>query len=201
MTRPSSPSFAKRTFTLPLFARSATAALKSSPTLLKALRQPATSPALREKVMLAVTAVNDCRYCSWVHTGLALQNDVDLDDLQHVLDAGTFGQLDEREAVAILYGKHFADTVREPDAEAERALARAWSPAQRAEIMAYINAIYFANLAGNSADAWLARLRGARVENGNPVAEAIAAAMAAPVLAAISLSSRRARRPMAPLAD
>ncbi|MFP5382953.1 MAG: carboxymuconolactone decarboxylase family protein [Gammaproteobacteria bacterium] len=199
MTQSSSPTFARRTFTLPLLARSAAAALKSSPTLLKALRQPATSPALREKVMLAVTAVNDCRYCSWVHTGLALQNDVDLDDLQHVLDAGTFGQLDEREAVAILYGKHFADTVREPDAEAERALARAWSPEERAEIMAYIHAIYFANLAGNSADAWLARLRGAQVEGGNPLAEAVAAVVAAPVLGGIAIASRRSHRQMVAL--
>lgn len=150
--------------------------------------------------MLAVTSVNDCRYCTWVHTGLALQNDVDLDELQHVLDAATFGRIDEREAVAILYGKHFADTVRQPSADAERALAAAWSPAQRAEIMAYIHAIYFANLAGNSADAWLARLRGDRVQDGHPVAEACAALLAAPALAAIRLRSRNSRpEQMSPL--
>lgn len=187
------PHFNKRTFTLPLLARSAGAAARSAPALVKGLLNPETSPALREKVMLAVTAVNDCRYCSWVHTGLALQNGVDLNELEHVLDAGTFGMLDEREAVAILYGKHFADSQREPGADAERALARAWNENERAEIMAYIHAIYFANLAGNSADAWLARLRGIPVANGNPVAEALATLLAAPVLTAISLRSRRSR--------
>lgn len=183
--------FGKRTFTLPLLARSTLAALRSAPTLVKALARPTTSPALREKVMLAVTSVNDCRYCSWVHTGLALENGVDLSELQHVLDTQHFGDLSEKEAVAVLFGKHFADTSRQPSKDAESALQRAWSDTERAEIMAYIHAIYFANLSGNSADAWLARLRGVPVENGHPVAEALAAFMSAPVLAAIRLQSRR----------
>jgi AhpD family alkylhydroperoxidase len=149
---------------------------------------------LREKVMLAVTAVNDCRYCSWVHTGLALENGVDIDALQQILDTQTFGTVNTREGVAILYAKHFADTLRHPGAEAERALAQAWkTPAERAEIMAYIHAIYFANLSGNSTDAWLARLRGQSVADGHPVAEALAAALSAPVLAAIRWRSRHSR--------
>lgn len=186
-----SRSFEKRTFTLPLLASSALAALRSAPTLVKALAQPSTSPALREKVMLAVTSVNDCRYCSWVHTGLALENGVDLNELQHILDSESFGTLTEKEAIAILFGKHFADSGRQPSPEAERALQSVWSDTERAEIMAYIHAIYFANLSGNSADAWIARLRGRRVENGHPFAEAIAAVVSAPILAAIRLQSQR----------
>lgn len=199
MTHAARTPFTKRTFTLPLLAGSAASAIRSAPALLRALRSPATSPALREKVMLAVTSVNDCRYCDWAHTGLALKNGVDLDELQGLLDTGTFGALDEREAVAVLYGKHFADSVREPGEDADRALASAWNERERAEILAYIHAIYFANLAGNSADAWLARLRGQPVPRGNPVAEAIAGTLAAPVLAAISLSSRRSRHRLASL--
>lgn len=193
MTARQPVSFDKRTFTLPLLAHSTVAALRSAPVLIKALVKPATSPALREKIMLAVTSVNDCRYCSWVHTGLALENGVDLAELQHMLDQSTFGEVNEREAIAILYGKHFADTLRQPSTEAERALDTAWTPEQRGEIMAYIHAIYFANLSGNSADAWLARLRGIPVKNGHPVAEAIATLLSAPVLAAIRLQSRRSR--------
>ena len=55
------------------------------------------------------------------------------------------------------------------------ALAAAWTPAEQAEIKAYITAITFGNLVGNSADAWLARLRGVPVEGGHPAGEAIAA--------------------------
>ena len=48
-------------------------------------------------------------------------------------------------------------------------------PDEQAEIKAYITAITFGNLVGNSADAWLARLRRIPVEGGHPVGEAIAA--------------------------
>lgn len=185
--------FRKRTFDLPLLAGSLGAAITHLPTLAGALLRPATSPALREKVMLGVTAVNDCRYCNYVHTGLALANDVDLDALHDVLDHGTFGETSDREATAIVFAKHFADTVRSPSPAAQRALAREFTEREQREIMAYIHAIYFANLAGNSADAWLVRLKGSSVEDGNPVAEGLAALLAAPVLAGIALSSRRAR--------
>jgi len=189
------PTFRKRTFTLSLLARSLLGAALYLPVLLVALLRPTTSRALREKVMLAVSAVNDCRYCNWVHTGLALANGVDLDDLKHVLEADTFGEVNGRDATAILFARHFADTVRRPHAEARTALAREFSFGERLEIMAYINAIYFANLSGNSGDAWLARLRGLRVDDGHPLAEAIAALAAAPFLLLIAALSRKSRRP------
>lgn len=190
--------FAKRTFDFPQLARSLGSAVTHLPALARGLARPATSPALREKVMLGVTAVNDCRYCSWVHTGLALQNGVDLDELGHLLDAATFGDVQGRDATAILFAKHFADTAREPSPEAQAALAREFTPREREEIMAYIHAIWFANLAGNSADAWLARLKGIKVDGGHPLAEAIAAVVAAPVLGAIALQSRRSPREQLP---
>jgi AhpD family alkylhydroperoxidase len=190
--------FAKPTFDLPLLARSLRSAVTHLPALARGLVRPSTSPALREKVMLGVTAVNDCRYCSWVHTGLALQNDVDLNELSHLLDAATFGEVQGRDAVAILFAKHFADTRREPSPEAQAALAREFTPREREEIMAYIHAIWFANLSGNSADAWLARLKGIEVAGGHPLAEAIAAVVAAPVLGAIALQSRRSSRAQLP---
>jgi len=77
--------FRKRTFTLPLLAASLGAALRQLPAATRALRRPATSRALQEEVMLAVTSVNDCRYCDWVHTGLALEAGVDLADLHSTL--------------------------------------------------------------------------------------------------------------------
>jgi hypothetical protein len=57
--------FRKRTFSLPLYARSLAAVMTASPVLVRALIRPRISRALREQVMLGVTSVNDCRYCSW----------------------------------------------------------------------------------------------------------------------------------------
>ena len=145
--------FAKRTFTMPLLARSFATLVLYTPIRWIALVKPATSRALREKVILGVTSVNDCRWCSWLHSGIALTHGVDLDELQSLLDSGTFGAVDEREATAVLFGQHFAETFRRPTPEARRALARQFTPWQRLEIMAWIHFIYFCNLAGNSADA------------------------------------------------
>ena len=185
--------FSKRTFTLPLLATSLGALILYMPVRWITLVKPATSRAMREKVMLGVTSVNDCRWCSWLHSGIALKHGVDLAELQSLLDRSTFGAVDEREATAVLFAQHFAETRRRPTPAARLALARQFTPWQRMEIMAWIHFIYFANLSGNSADAWLARLRGWEVADGHPLAEALAGLVAAPVLLLGWLGSRNWR--------
>ncbi len=81
--------FRKRAFTPVTFIISLSKAAVYSPVLIKALIKPLTSRALREMVMLSTTSVNDCRYCSWLHTHLALQNGVDLDELNQILSGVT----------------------------------------------------------------------------------------------------------------
>jgi AhpD family alkylhydroperoxidase len=187
------PTFSKRTFTLPLLLRSFGALVVYTPFRLAALVKPATSRSLREKVIIGVTSVNDCRWCSWLHTGIALRHGVDLDELQSLLGSGTFGTAADREPTAILFAQHFADTRRRPTPAARLALARRFTPYQRLEIMAWIHFIYYTNLSGNSADAWLARFRGWKVADGHPFAEALAGLAAAPVLLIGWLRSRKWR--------
>lgn len=158
----------KRTFSLPLFMRSFGSAILSLPVLAAALLIPSTSRALREKVMLAVTSVNDCRLCSYVHTGLALAHGVDVDELQHLLDDGAFGNVAGRDAIAVLFAQHFADTGRRPSPAARAALVQGFNTYQRIEILAYIHAIYFANLSANTVEAWLARLARQGARGGMP---------------------------------
>ena len=85
--------FTKRTFTLPLLARSLGAVVLRLPVLVMALVRPSVPRALREQVMLGVNSVNGCRYCSWAHTGRALAHGVNLDELAYLLDTGTFGNV------------------------------------------------------------------------------------------------------------
>lgn len=191
--------FTKRTFTLPLLAASAAAAVRRLPVAVQALRQPVTSRALQEQVMLAVTGVNDCRYCDWVHTGLALQEGVDVAALHREL-SGAGHALGEREAVAVFFAQHFADTVRQPTPDAMARLQAHFTSAEQQEILAFIHLIYFANLSGNSMDALLARLAGREVPDGHLAAELLAGLLAAPILAGIRLRSRgRTDRPLAAL--
>jgi AhpD family alkylhydroperoxidase len=183
--------FRKRTFSLPLYARGLAAVMTASPVLVRALIWPRISPALREQVMLAVTSVNDCRYCDWGHTTLALRSGVDLDALRQTLDSGSLSAGSTPGEVAVLYAQQVASQQGDADPGAERALAAAWSPAEQAEIKAYITAIAFGNLVGNSADAWLARLHGVPVEGGHPAGEAIAALTGFPALLSAWVWSRR----------
>jgi AhpD family alkylhydroperoxidase len=187
------PTFSKRTFTMPLLLRSFGALALYTPVRLAALVKPATSRSLRERVIIGVTSVNDCRWCSWLHTGIALRHGVDLDELRSLLGSGSLDTVADREATAILFARHFADTLRRPTPAARLALARQFTPYQRLEIMAWIHFIYFTNLSGNSADAWLARFRGWTVADGHPFPEALAGLAAAPVLVIGWLRSRKWR--------
>jgi AhpD family alkylhydroperoxidase len=185
--------FAKRTFTMPLLLRSFGAFVLSAPVRWIGLVKPAIPRALREEVFLGVTSVNDCRWCSWLHSGIALSHGVNLGNLQSLLGSGTVGTVDDGEATAIHFAQHFADTLRHPTPAARLALAKQFTPRQCREIMAWIHFIYFTNLAGNSADAWLARFRGWELVEGHPFAEALAGLVAAPVLLMGWLCSRRWR--------
>ena len=184
--------FRKRTFSLPRYARSLAAVAAASPVLVRALARPRISPALREQILLTVTSVNDCRYCNWGHTALALRKGVDMNALGQTLDSGYLCADSTPEEVAILYAQHVASEQGQVDPGAEWALAAAWTPAEQAEIRAYVTAITFGNLAGNSADAWLARLRRRPVEGGHPAGEAIAALAGLPVFLSVWAWSRRA---------
>ena len=111
----------------PLLAHSFGAVLLRLPVLAMAMVRPTLPRALREQVMLGVNSVNGCRYCSWAHTGLALAHGVNLDELACLLDSGTFGKIDERDATAILFAQNFADTVRNPTQDARDALAKCFT--------------------------------------------------------------------------
>ena len=95
--------FRKRTFSLPLYARGLAALMTAGPVLVRALNRSRISPALREQIMLAVTSVNDCRYCNWGHTALALRNGVDLAALRQTLGSGSLSADSTPDEVAILY--------------------------------------------------------------------------------------------------
>jgi len=140
--------------------------LASAPALVRGLLKPRTSRALREKVVLAVTAINDCRYCAWGHTHWAMANGVSLDEVNRIL-GGQDAQLaasDPAEAAAILFAQHCAEHHDRIEPDATENLRRHYSAAQVEEIIAYIRAITLGNLLGNSVDAFLGRFR----RRGNP---------------------------------
>lgn len=187
-------SFRKRVFTLPLFLRITTQAAIRLPRLTAALIRPATSRRMREQVMLACTSVNDCRYCAWAHTHLALKNGVDIDAMNDLLATHEHPLANAQEGIAMLFAQHFAETMGRPQTDAVVRLQTSFSRTQQREIYAYLYAIYFANLSGNTFDALLARLRGQAADNSNLITELLASALSWPVLVSIWWAARKDQR-------
>ncbi len=153
----------KRTLTPGNFWRTVAGAVAAGPVLLTALIRPKTSAALREKVLLGVTSVNDCRYCQWGHTHWARAHGVPLAEVNQIL-AQQIESLEAKnpaEAAAILFAQHYAESLDRFDQESIDNLRRHFSDAQVAEIIAYVRAITLGNLTGNTLDVILDRFRGA----------------------------------------
>ncbi len=71
----------------------------------------------RERLMLAVTEVNQCRFCSFAHTRAALQAGLGREEIDAIL-GGSFEGAPEAERMALAYAQHWAETEGRPDPEA-----------------------------------------------------------------------------------
>ncbi len=114
--------------------------------------------ATAERLMLAVTQVNGCRYCSYLHTRLALRAGVEGDETR-ALVAGNLQAAPRAEHTALIFAQHVADTEGQPDAEAFEHVLAEYGPQATHEIMASIRAILIGNIYGLAFDALLFRLR------------------------------------------
>ena len=108
---------AKRTFTPANFLKSVGNVVISSPAIMGSVFRPKTSKAVREKVMLGVTAINDCRYCAWGHSHWAAAQGIPLEEVNQILSSqvGSLKANDPAEAAAILFGPHYAEQLAETD--------------------------------------------------------------------------------------
>ncbi len=104
---------------------------------------------LGEKISLAVSGVNNCRYCSWLHTKTALEKGLSQDEVDAMLSAD-FGNLAPYEAAAILYAQHWADRDGKVAAEAREKILAEYGPNRTTEIEALLWAVHFGNLCSNT---------------------------------------------------
>jgi len=152
------PIFNKRIFTLSTFAASARDLFAHLDELHTALTQHRISHAFSEKIMLAVTQVNGCRYCSYAHTRLALQAGVTEPELRDLF-MGEFSHIPEHELIAVLFAQHYAEQADRYDAATWQSLIETYGAEVASDILTHIRVITFANLYGNTFDALLARLQ------------------------------------------
>ncbi len=149
----------KRTLTPDNFFQTVANVVNSSPQLALAAVKPNISAALREKIFLGVSSVNDCRYCKWGHTHWSMAQGVPLEEVNQILSfqIESLEAKNPAEAAAILFAQHYAEHLDQFDHESIANLRKYFSDSQVGEILAYVRFITFTNLLGNTADAFLNR--------------------------------------------
>jgi AhpD family alkylhydroperoxidase len=115
------------------------------------------SPAFQERLMLAVTAVEGCRYCSYFHSKLALKGGVSQEEIGNLL-SGEVECCPEEEVLAVVYAQHWAESNACPDPEAVDRLKETYGVEKAEAIHLMLRMIRLGNLLGNSWDYLLYRL-------------------------------------------
>jgi AhpD family alkylhydroperoxidase len=144
--------FRKETFTSRSLASGIARFVQNLPRLIRAKRADSVSDQFAEKIMLAVTAVNECQYCSRYHTSLAQETGVDRETITSILESDVESAVDDGELPALLFAQRYAETNENPGRDAVAELQRTYGEETAADIQAFIRAIYFGNLLGNTYD-------------------------------------------------
>jgi AhpD family alkylhydroperoxidase len=151
--------FNKRIYSFPKFTEAVREIVSHFDDLRAASRAGRISKPFAEKLMLTVTCVNGCRYCSYGHARAALAVGVSEAELQKILQ-GEIGDFPEQEAVGLTFAQHYAESCCKPDPAAWQRLVDYYGPEAARDIEAYLRMITFGNLLGNTFDALLSRLAG-----------------------------------------
>jgi len=121
-------------------------------------------PSFRERLMLAVTQVNGCRYCAQHHAKLALEGGLSQEEIADLLD-GVVDQCPPYEMTAIFYAQHWADQEGIPDPAAWQKLISFYGLEKAEAIEIILRMIKIGNYAGNTFDYILYRISGGRWGN------------------------------------
>lgn len=152
-------SFNQRIYTYPTFRVDVYRIFDHMDDLRRAARGGRISKAFAEKIMLVVTSVNGCRYCSYAHSRAALAAGVSEQEMQSLLalDLGTFPI---NEVTALTFAQHYAESNGQPDPAAWQQVVVYYGEETAHDILAYLRMITFGNLLGNTFDALLSRIAG-----------------------------------------
>jgi AhpD family alkylhydroperoxidase len=149
--------FGKRFYTPRTFARDLRDVFAHMSSFRETARSERVSRGFAEKIMLAVTQVNGCRYCAYGHTRAALREGVDAGEIARIM-SGELEGLAEEEAVALAFAQHWTESGGHPDPDAERRFREYYGPQVSTDILNWMRMIQMGNLMGNTFDALLYRL-------------------------------------------
>ena len=150
--------FDRRTYRNPAaLAKDLARVLAKSGQVVRLMRGQSIDPAFRERLMLTVTAVNQCRYCTYEHARQALVAGVRFEEVE-ALSNGILDECPPAELPALLYARHWAETDGDPDLEARRHLLQLYGDETAQAVELALTVIRMGNLGGNTLDHILYRI-------------------------------------------
>lgn len=133
--------------------------IAASPRLLAIYGGGRLDPALRERVMVAVSRANACDGCTHVHEAWALRAGVSAAELDQI-GAGELTQLPAEQRAAVVYASALAEArFRRLAPDAQAVADEQLEPGRQQDVEAVARLMTFANLSLNTANALADRLR------------------------------------------
>lgn len=123
----------------------------------EAMHGTAVSFPFRERLMLAVTAVNGCRYCSYYHAKEAVKAGLPDDELQRML-VGVVDDAPADELPALLYAQHWAETDGVVETAVKQEFVQIYGTERAQAIETVLSMIRQGNLWGNTLDYFVYRV-------------------------------------------
>lgn len=133
------------------------AAISQREALRSAMRSDGLDSAFRERLMLVVTGVNGCRYCSYVHAREALAKGISRDEIRS-LGERIFEGSPPEEVPALLYAQYWAEKDGKPDWTMRERIRQRYGSDMLDRIEAVLRMIRMGNLMGNTMDYVLYRV-------------------------------------------
>jgi AhpD family alkylhydroperoxidase len=127
--------------------------------MFKAKKNNELSPKFIERIMLAVTEVNDCAICSYAHTKKALESGMSSEEIQKML-SGIIEDVPDGEIAAVMFAQHYADTRGKPTMESWQRIVEIYGTSRAKGILGSIRTIMIGNTYGIAWSSFFNRLKG-----------------------------------------
>ena len=112
-----------------------------------------------ERIMLAVTEVNNCWLCSYAHTRKALEKGMSNEEIHKIL-AGIIDDVPEDEAAAVFFAQYYADTRGNPTLKSWQRIVEIYGTSKALGILGSIRTIMIGNTWGIPWSSFYNRLKG-----------------------------------------
>ena len=155
--------FNKRVFTMKEHIGIMKHAAKSLGLLMYVKKHKLFNKQFKERIMLAVTEVNGCELCSYVHTKISLSSGMNSSEIKELLN-GIKDDVPEDELVAVLFAEYYATSHEMPEKEMVHRLIEEYGREKAKIICAILGMITLTNSMGISMGLFKERLMFNRVK-------------------------------------